>query len=147
MIALSDAHRLARLDRRLEWDDLNDEHFIVSKMDPGSDIEDLIVKHLAVLGRHPAIEPRPVGRDALIALVGLGLGVGLVGEGIAAATYPGVIFKSLQGSDLPFFILWSETNDNPALRRFLSQSRFEVKRMAAQRLSIAAASEKLDPPP
>ena len=25
MIALSDAHRLARLDRRLEWDDLNDD--------------------------------------------------------------------------------------------------------------------------
>ena len=87
MVALSDAHRLARIDRSLEWGDLTDEHFIVSKTEPGPDIENLIVKHLAVLGRHPAVEPRPVGRDALIALVGLEFGISLVGESIAAITY------------------------------------------------------------
>ncbi len=134
MVALPMGHRLAAGEDGVGWDDLMSERFIVSEMEPGPEIEDFIIKHLATLDRHPTVEPRPVGRDTLLALVGLGLGISLVTEAVATVAYPNVVFKALRGEELPFSVIWSTKNDNPTLRRFLSRSRVEMKRIAAERI-------------
>jgi DNA-binding transcriptional LysR family regulator len=54
------------------WDDLRDEHFIVSEANPGPEIHDYLVQHLAELGHHPCVERCGVGRDNLMKLVTLG---------------------------------------------------------------------------
>ena len=67
-----------------------------------------------------------------MALVGLGRGVSLVGAAEAGVTYPGVAFRPLSGEMLPFSAIWSERNDNPVLRRFLSLSRAHLKTLVRE---------------
>ncbi len=126
LVALGDNHRLAAGDV-IEWPQLVSERFIVSKADPGPEIHDYVIKQMSELGIHPIVEPLPVRRDGLIALVGLGRGISLVGAAEAAVTYPGVVFRQLHGEMLPFSVVWSEQNDNPVLRRFLSLARQHVR--------------------
>lgn len=128
MVALSEAHPFSQQDT-IEWPQLFDERFLVSRMDPGPEIQDYIVQHLSGLGRHPIVEPRTVSRDGLLALVGLEQGVTLVSSAEAAVSYPGVAFRPLNDDRLPFSLVWAETNGNPLLRRFLSLAR----RWASQR--------------
>jgi DNA-binding transcriptional LysR family regulator len=122
LVAFADDHRLAA-GGVIEWTQLVSERFIVSNADPGPEINDYVVKQMSELGLHPIVEPRPVRRDGLMALVGLGRGVSLVGAAEAAVTYPGVVFRPIHDEMLPFSVVWSEQNDNPVLRRFLSLAR------------------------
>ena len=131
LVALGSDHTLA-LNGIIEWSQLASERFIVSKTDPGPEIHDFVVKQLSALGLHPIIEPRPVRRDGLMALVGLGRGVSLVGAAEAGVIYPGVTFRPLSGEMLPFSAIWSERNDNPVLRRFLSLSRAHLKTLVRE---------------
>ena len=131
LVAMAVDHPLASTDV-IAWPQLALERFIVSKTDPGPEIHDYVVKQLSVLGLHPIIEPRPVRRDGLMALVGLGRGVSLVGAAEAGVTYPGVAFCPLAGEMLPFSAIWSERNDNPVLRRFLSLSRTHLKTLVRE---------------
>ena len=131
LVALGSDHPLAATDV-IEWSQLASERFIVSKTDPGPEIHDYVVKQLSALGLHPIIEPRPVRRDGLMALIGLGRGVSLVGAAEAGVTYPGVAFRPLAGEMLPFSAVWSERNDNPVLRRFLSLSRAHLKTLVRE---------------
>jgi DNA-binding transcriptional LysR family regulator len=66
-----------------------------------------------------------VGRENLINLVGLGFGISLTSEATVATRYPDVVFRPIEGEDdiLPFSAVWSPSNDNPALRRFLALMR------------------------
>jgi len=121
-VALPAAHALAG-GREIVWDELVQERFIVSRVDPGPEIQDYIIRGLADLGRHPDVAQIPVQRETLLALVGLGQGLSLVGEAEAGVTYPGVVFRPLDHEELPFSIVWSVQNDNPVFRRFLAASR------------------------
>lgn len=122
LIALPKGDKLERK-REVNWNDLADRRFIVSESDPGPEIHDYIVKHLADLGRHPCVERHNVGRDNLMSLVAVGQGVTLVSEAAKGARFRGVVYRPIRGSILPFSALWSIRNDNPALRRFLSLAR------------------------
>ncbi len=124
-IALRDDHPLA-VQLEIAWEELAHERFIVSRVDPGPEIQDYIVRGLAELGRHPDVEQVAVQRETLLALVGLGQGLSLVGEAEAGVTYPGVTFRPLDHEEIPFSIVWSEKNDNPAFRRFLSSARVQA---------------------
>jgi DNA-binding transcriptional LysR family regulator len=107
------------------WATLKDEHFIVSSDEPGPEIHDFIVKQLSELGHQPKVERYQVGRETLIVLVGLGLGVSLISEAGSAPSYPGVVFRPLADGEnlLPFCAVWALDSDNPALRRLLSMAR------------------------
>lgn len=107
----------------IAWDDLRHRHFIVSQTDPGPEIHDYLVKHLARLGHHPSVEYCAVGRDNLMQLVSLGKGLTLTSEATTGTTFPGVVYRPLSGEALPFCAIWSPKNDNPALRRLLSLAR------------------------
>jgi DNA-binding transcriptional LysR family regulator len=115
----------------ITWDDLRDEHFIVSEANPGPEIHDYLVKHLADLGRHPCVERCGVGRDNLMKLVTLGRGLTLTSEATTGAAFPGVVYRPIEGEWLPFSAVWSLRNDNPAFRRLLSMARALSKQAAA----------------
>ena len=94
MVALPDHHHLSTA-KLIFWEQLENERFIVSRVDPGPEIQDYI-------------HPRPSGpreatptwtsslstRETLLALVGLAQGLSLVGEAEAGVTYPGVTFRA-----------------------------------------------------
>ena len=65
-------------------------------------------------------------RETLLALVGLAQGLSLVGEAEAGVTYPGVMFRPLDHEKIPFSLVWSQSNDNPGFRRFLSSARLRA---------------------
>ncbi|OJT99928.1 MAG: LysR family transcriptional regulator [Rhizobium sp. 63-7] len=109
--------------REVNWRDLQGRRFIITESDPGPEIYDYIVKHLADLGRHPTIERHNVGRDNLMSLVAIGQGLTLVSEAAKGARFRGVVYPPIRGAVLPFSAIWSVKNDNPALRRFLSLAR------------------------
>ena len=70
-----------------------------------------------------------VGRETLMHLVAMGLGVGLTTEATIATSFPKVVFRPIAGTDelLQFSAAWLPHNDNPALRRFLSLARSLAK--------------------
>jgi len=121
-VALPSDHELARK-REIAWGNLRDRHFIVSETDPGPEIHDYLVKHLADLGHHPSVERHGVGRDNLMHLVAIRQGLTLTSEATTAARFPGVVYRPLSEEILPFCAIWSPQNDNPALRRLLSLAR------------------------
>ena len=144
-VVLPKAHPLITRES-IHWTDLRDQHFIVSEMDPGPEIHDFLVKHLADLGVHPAIERCCVGRDTLMQIVSLGRGLTLTSEAIIATGFPGVIYKQLHGELLPFSAVWSPRNDNPAFRRLLSMAHAMSAQSAVKRSNEVANPSTLDVP-
>lgn len=127
LVALQSDHQRAGADV-LTWTDISDEFFIVSQEVPGPEIHDFIVQRLARIGFSPSIEQQHVGREGLMALVGLGFGLTLTSGAEAGIAYPNVRYVPLKGETLPFSAVWSPENDNPALRRFLSLARVLARR-------------------
>lgn len=103
---------------------LEAERFLVTRHPPGPEIYNWIISQLSGLGFRPIIEEEEdVGRDTLLSLVGLGFGVTLASTPETTIRYPNVSFVMVSGEQLPFSFIWSAQNDNPALRRFLSDAR------------------------
>lgn len=129
-VVLPTDHELASK-REISWEDLRNRHFLVSETDPGPEIQDYLVKHLADLGYRPAVERHGVGRDNLMHLVAIGQGLTLTSEATIAARFPGVVYRRLSSEILPFCAIWSPRNDNPALRRLLSLAKVMSRRLKA----------------
>lgn len=115
----------------LRLEDMIEDLFIVSRSAPGPEIHDYIVQRLATLGFRPRIDHHRVAREGLMAMVGLGFGVSLISGAEAGVSYPHVAFVPLAGEMLPFSVVWSSENDNPALRRLLSAARVQARRATA----------------
>ena len=121
-VVLPDDHPLADKPE-LGWADLTSERFIVSDVAPGQEIHDYLVAHLAGLGHRLDIQSQQVGRDNILSLVALGRGLTLTSEATTVAQFPGIAYRELAGEVLPFSMVWSAQNDNPACRRLLSLAR------------------------
>lgn len=123
-VALGEGHSLVA-EHTIPWEALCEEFFIVSRQEPGPEIHDYVIRKLADLGHHPSVTRFDLGRENLMNLVGLGFGISLTSEATIAASFPNVVFRPIAGDDdiLPFSAVWSPSNDNPALRRFLSAAR------------------------
>lgn len=123
-LALPRSHKLST-QAAIGWSLLQDDRFIVSCDEPGPEIQDWLTPRLAALGRHPDIVRHKVARETLLILVGLGFGLTVVSEAATQVGYPDVVFRFLEAEEdlLPFHLVWSNENDNPALRRFLSLAR------------------------
>lgn len=121
-VVLPDGHPLVAK-AALAWSDIARERFIVSDAPPGPEIHDYLVAHLSDLGRHPDIQFQKVGRDNLLSLVALGRGLTLTSEATIGAQFRGIAYRVLAGEVLPFSVVWSARNDNPASRRLLSMAR------------------------
>lgn len=138
-VALPGEHELVSRSE-ISWADLGDRHFIISETDPGPEIHDYLIKHLADLGRHPSVERHRVGRDNLMHLVAMGQGITLTSEATTASCFPGVIYRPMSEEILPFCAIWSPQNDNPALRRLLSLARTMSKRSKSSLVEASAAT-------
>ena len=132
--------------KSIHWTDLRDQRFVVSEMDPGPEIHDFLVKHLADLGVHPTIEYCAVGRDNLMQIVSLGRGLTLTSEATIATRFPGVVYKHLRGELLPFSAVWSPRNDNPAFRRLLSLAHVMSAQSTVRPLPRKADTSRPDVP-
>lgn len=117
-VAMPEQHVLAEAEQ-LDWADVIGERFIVSDAAPGQEIYNYLVQRLAGLGRQPEILPHSVGRHNLLSLVALGQGLTLASEGVTATLVPGVVFRPIGNETLPYSMVWSAQNDNPAFLRFL----------------------------
>lgn len=126
-VALPQHDELAEQDG-VTWKDLRNRHFIVSEVEPGPEVHDYLIKHLAEFGHHPSVERCGVGRDNLMQLVALHRGLTLTSEAMTAVQFIGTVYRPLIGECLPFSAVWSPKNDNPALRRLLSMARSMSKR-------------------
>lgn len=120
-IALPEDHPLQERDR-LDWPDLKEERFIVSRFAPGPEIHDYIIRRLAGFSTYPTVERTGVSQATILNLVGMGFGISVVAGSTTALGVPGVIFRPLidPADILPFSVVWIAENDNPALRRFLT---------------------------
>lgn len=112
-----------------DWSDLRDQHFIVSQTNPGQEIHDYLVTHLAMFGCHPYVEQCRVGRDNLMKLVALGQGLTITSEAKTGLAFPEVIYRPIKDESLPFSAIWLPRNDNPAFRRLLSMAKISSKRI------------------
>jgi DNA-binding transcriptional LysR family regulator len=109
---------------------LRDEHFIVCQTEKGRAMHDHLITRLAQMDYNPSVQRLDVGRETLMHLVALGLGVNLTREAMVATQFPEVTFRPIVGdaAKIPFSAVWLPTNDNPAFRRFLSLARSLAKK-------------------
>jgi DNA-binding transcriptional LysR family regulator len=96
-------------------------------------MHDHLIMRLAQMGYNPSVQRLDVGRETLMHLVALGLGVSLTSEAMVATQFPEVTFRPIAGdaAKIPFSAVWLPTNDNPAFRRFLSLARSLAKNWEA----------------
>ncbi len=87
-VVLPDNHRLANLET-VQWEHISEERFIVSKTDPGPEVHNFVVRSLSTFGHRPIVGRHPVRREELMAMVGLGRGISVVGAADSAVVYPG----------------------------------------------------------
>src|SRR5229473_3278010 len=132
-VALPQGHMLCDCDE-ITWESLRDEKVILCQSELGGAIHDRLVTRLAQLGCSPCIERLDVGREALMHLVALGLGVSFTSEATVATQFPEVTFRPIAGdaARIPFSAVWLPNNDNPAFRRFLSLARLMAKKWEKQ---------------
>ena len=121
-IALPMQHELAG-QSSIALEDLRAQRFLIMRHPPGPDIYDWIVRRLPEIGFDPIFDEQAVGRETLMSLVGHGFGVTFASTSETTIRYPNVSFVRVRGEDLSFSFVWSPANDNPALRRFLSEAR------------------------
>jgi len=131
-VALPLGHALCESEE-IPWEALRDEHFIVCQTEKGRAMHDHLITRLAQMGYNPTVQRLDVGRETLMHLVALGLGVSLTSEAMVATQFPEVTFRPIAGdtSKIPFSAVWLPTNDNPAFRRFLSLARSLAKKWGA----------------
>ena len=123
-VVLPENHAL-RGRKEIEWQDLRNEHLIVRQCERDPALCERLTKRLTDRDHNPNVEKLNVGRETLMHLVALGLGVGLTSEATIATPFPKVVFRPIAGDDelLQFCAAWLPHNDNPTLRRFLSLAR------------------------
>lgn len=115
----------------LGWADLASERFIVTDGAPGLEIHEYLVARLADVGRKVEIQTQQVGRDNILSLVAVGQGLTLTSEATTGAKFPKITYRKIEGEVLPFSMIWSDRNDNPACRRLLSLARSMSKSHSA----------------
>ena len=128
MFVVLPEHHALHERREIEWTDLLNEHLIVRQSERDPAFCERLTRWLT--DNHAAdVQRLNVGRDTLMHLVAMGLGISLTSEATTATSFPKVVFRPVAGDNelLQFSAAWLPHNDNPALRRFLSLARSMVK--------------------
>jgi DNA-binding transcriptional LysR family regulator len=122
MVALLENHPLADKEF-ICWTDLKGERVLLSRQDPGPELEDLIVAKLASPADRPRISFHDVSRGSLWNLVGAGFGITLLTEATVGTNFVGVVYKDIRDTTEPtrigYSAHWRADNENPALASFL----------------------------
>lgn len=122
MVALLENHPLANKEA-IYWTDLKAERVLLSRRDPGPELEGLIAAKLASPGDRPTISFHDVSRGSLWNLVGAGFGITLLTEATVGTNFVGVVYKDIRDTTEPtrigYSAHWRADNENPALASFL----------------------------
>jgi DNA-binding transcriptional LysR family regulator len=122
LVALPESHRLVASET-IYRTDLKGETLLLSRRDPGPEIQDLVVAKLASPANRPKVVRHDVSRESIKSLVGAGLGIGLTIEASLGADFANVIHREVRDGVGPSRIghsaNWREDNENPALAGFL----------------------------
>jgi len=121
-IALPRGHRLAAR-AEIAWLDLADETFLVRSEGSGNQVRAFLEQHFQAMGVFPRIVPQQIARYSLIGLVATGRGIVPVVHSETVISMPDVIYKPMAGEGMPFSVIYSPKNDNPAVRTLLSLTR------------------------
>jgi DNA-binding transcriptional LysR family regulator len=122
MVAFPKAHPLAERDF-VYWTDLKSERFLMSQLDPGPEIQDILLGKLALPGERPFIKHVKAHHSLMISAVDGERGVTLACESSSVPPWPGVVFREVRDGNGPtrlgFVAYWRRDNNNPALQQFL----------------------------
>ena len=120
MIAvLPKSHALAGA-RRLSFEELRRERFILGASGVGPDLQEHLAKRMTKSGVEPRVQLHRVGQCNLINMVSLGFGVTIVIGTPPRAATDGVVLVPLAGRNvLSLHAVWMESNLNPALKTLL----------------------------
>lgn len=119
MVALPTGHPLAEKPI-IYWPELKGERFLISHHDPGPDILNILLRHLAAPSDHPQIVTLRLCRDNILSEVGSGEGISLQCESASGLTGLGVVFRPLHDGSgatrLSYIVCWKPDNINPVLK-------------------------------
>jgi DNA-binding transcriptional LysR family regulator len=121
-LALPKDHSLVGRDV-IYWTDIRNEKVLLSRFDPGRELESILVSKFVCPEDRPRIEFQGVGRGVIGSLVSAGFGVSLVSESDTSVNLQGLIHRELRDPSgmtrIPFSARWQATNGRPALRNFI----------------------------
>jgi len=122
VIALPNGHPLA--DKPfLYWPELKGKRFLLSHHDPGPDMRNILLRHLAAPSNHPEIVTRHLSRESILCEVAEGQGITLQCESAEGLVDLGVVFRPVHDGNgatrLGYVACWKPDNINPALTSFL----------------------------
>lgn len=122
VVVLPENHNLAEKSV-IYWPELRHERFLISHHDPGPDIRNMVLRHLAAPSDHPEIVTRRLSRESILCEVGSGQGVSLQCEGVSGITGLGVVYRPVHDGSgatrLGYVACWRPDNTNPVLKIFL----------------------------
>ncbi|MEY9495912.1 DNA-binding transcriptional LysR family regulator [Bradyrhizobium elkanii] len=122
LVSLPDYHALASREV-VYWTDLRNETVLLSRHDPGQELEDLLVSKLLSSEDRPKIEWHDVSRGIIKGLVNMGFGISIVLES-DSASFAGLAYRELRdemsASRIGFCAHWRSDNENPALNKLLN---------------------------
>ncbi|MGD9471697.1 MAG: LysR substrate-binding domain-containing protein [Novosphingobium sp.] len=108
---------------RIHWSDLRNETFLVPERDPGAELIDIIIRHLAEPGFRPHIVVRDLSPENVLHIAGAAGMVTIAGQSASGTIYPDAVFRELfevsAPSQIGFSAYWRKENPNPALGAFL----------------------------
>lgn len=122
LVALSKKHKLA-VREFLYWTDLKSERFLISRCDPGPEMQDILIKKLASPGDRPRIKLVDASNEAVLSVVSGNCGATLICESSAGNVLSGIVYREVRdgngSSRLGYVAYWRRANENPALKKFL----------------------------
>lgn len=122
VVALPQDHPLAERPV-VYWPELKGEHFLLSHHDPGPDMRNILLRHLAAPSDHPRIVTRHLSRESILSEVAEGQGITLQCESAEGLAGLGVVFRPIHDGSgatrLGYVACWRPDTINPALTSFL----------------------------
>jgi len=122
VVALPDDHSLAEKSP-IYWPELKGERFLISHDDPGPDIRNILLRHLAAPSDPPEVVMRQLSRESILGEVASGQGISLLGDGPVGMSGHDVVFRSVHDGNgatrLGYVGCWRPDNSNPVLKSFL----------------------------
>jgi DNA-binding transcriptional LysR family regulator len=123
MVALPNDHPLAEREF-VYWTDLKGERFLMSRRDPGPEIEDLILNKLTSPGDRPIIKQIKASNAHVLSVVNSYHAITVLCESGAGNTLPGIVFREVRDGNGPtrvgYVAYWRQHNDNPALKQMIT---------------------------
>jgi len=123
MVALPKDHPLVAKEF-VYWTDLKNERFLMSRRDPGPEIQDILLSKLSSPGDRPRIKQIKANRGLVLSMVEGNRGITLNCECATGILLQGVLFREVRDGNGPtrigYVAYWRRNNDNPALKQFLN---------------------------